>query len=103
MRRSKVGSVVYYCRTYQDQSKTACTKHTIKHDRLEAAVLCAVQQQVSLAVNDTGIIERSNRAPLVKSQSKKRTTSSRLRRKCCKPSGQNRRSWKTAWMPKTRS
>lgn len=73
MSRSKVGSVVYYyCRTYKDQSKTACTKHTIKHDRLEAAVLYAIQQQVYLAVNYTEIIERINRAPLVKSQSKKR-------------------------------
>ena len=72
MSRSKVGSVVYYyCRTYKDQSKTACTKHTIKHDRLEAAVLYAIQQQVYLAVNYTEIIERINRAPLVKSQSKK--------------------------------
>lgn len=61
----------YYCRTYKDQSKTACTKHTIKHDRLEAAVLYAIQQQVYLAVNYTEIIERINRAPLVKSQSKK--------------------------------
>ena len=60
-----------YCRTYKDQSKTACTKHTIKHDRLEAAVLYAIQQQVYLAVNYTEIIERINRAPLVKSQSKK--------------------------------
>ncbi|MGN8968863.1 recombinase family protein [Intestinimonas sp. HCP28S3_D6] len=73
MSRSKVGSVVYYyCRTYKDQSKTACTKHTVKHDRLEAAVLYAIQQQVYLAVNYTEIIERINRAPLVKSQSKKR-------------------------------
>ena len=73
MSRSKVGSVVYYyCRTYKDQSKTACTKHTVKHDRLEAAVLYAIQQQVYLAVNYTEIIERINRAPLVKSRSKKR-------------------------------
>ena len=72
MTRSKVGNVVYYyCRTYKDQSKTACTKHTIKHDRLEAAVLYAIQQQVYLAVDYTKTIERINRAPLVKSQSKK--------------------------------
>ena len=72
MTRSKVGNVVYYyCRTYKDRSKTACTKHTIKHDRLEAAVLYAIQQQVYLAVDYTKTIERINRAPLVKSQSKK--------------------------------
>mgnify|MGYP002783128088 FL=1 len=70
--RSKVGGTVYYyCRTYKDQSKNACTKHTIKHNRLEAAVLYAVQQQFYLAVDYTKTIERINRAPLVKSQSKK--------------------------------
>ncbi len=72
MTRSKVGNVVYYyCRTYKDRSKTACTKHTIKHDRLEAAVLYAIQQQVYLAVDYTKTIERINRAPQVKSQSQK--------------------------------
>lgn len=72
MTRSKVGGTVYYyCRTYKNQSKSACTKHTIKHNRLEVAVLYAIQQQVYLAVDYTKTIERINRAPLVKSQSKK--------------------------------
>lgn len=72
MTRSKVGNTVYYyCRTYKDQSKSACTKHTIKHTQLEAAVLCAIQQQVYLAVDFSKTIERLGKAPLVKSQSKK--------------------------------
>lgn len=72
MTRSKVGNIVYYyCRTYKDQSKNACTKHTIKHNRLEAAVLYAIQQQVYLAVDYSKTIEQINKAPLVKSQSKK--------------------------------
>lgn len=72
MTRSKVGgNVYYYCRTYKDQSKSACTKHTIKHNRLEVAVLYAIQQQVYVAVDYTKTIERINRAPLVKSQPKK--------------------------------
>ena len=72
MTRSKVGDVVYYyCRTYKDQSKNACTKHTIKHNRLETAVLYAIQQQVYLAVDYSKTIEQINKAPLVKSQSKK--------------------------------
>jgi len=34
MARSEVkGKVYYFCRTYKDQSKTACTKHSIKHNR----------------------------------------------------------------------
>ena len=74
MTRSKVGDTVYYyCRTYKDQSKGVCTKHTIRHDRLEAAVLYAIQQQIYLSVNYSKTIEWINRAPLVKSQSKKLT------------------------------
>lgn len=72
MTRSKVGGTVYYyCRTYKDQSKSACTKHTLKHNRLEVAVLYAIQQQVYLVVDYSKAIEQINRAPLVKSQSKK--------------------------------
>ena len=72
MTRSKVGDTVYYyCRTYKDYSKTACTKHTVRHNCLEAAVLYAIQQQVYLEVNYTKLIEQISRAPLVKSRSKK--------------------------------
>ena len=49
--------------------KTACTKHSIKHNRLEAAVLYAIQQQVYLAVNYSNTIARINTAPQQKSQS----------------------------------
>lgn len=73
MTRSKVGDTVYYyCRTYKDQSKDACSKHTIRHDCL-AAVLYAIRQQVYLAVDYSKTIEWINRAPLVKSQTKKLT------------------------------
>ena len=72
MSRSQVrNGVYYYCRTYKDQSKYACTKHTIKHERLEAGVLYAIQQQIYLAVDYTQAIGQINKAPLVKSQSKK--------------------------------
>jgi len=72
MSRSKVkGTVYYFCRTYKDQSKTACTKHSIKHNRLEAAVFYAVQAQVYLAVNYSHAIAHINKAPLLKSQSQK--------------------------------
>lgn len=74
MARSQVkGTVYYFCRTYKDQSKTACTKHSIKHNRLEAAVLYAVQQQVYLAVHYSNTIANINKAPLIKSQSVKLT------------------------------
>lgn len=69
MTRSKVrGNVYYYCRTYKDQSKTVCTKHTIKHNHLERAVLYAIQQQVYIAVSLLEMFSRINTAPLQKSQ-----------------------------------
>lgn len=72
MSRSKMKSTVYYfCRTYKDLSKTACSKHMIKHNRLEIAVLYAIQQQVFLAVDYSKIIEKINRTPIIKNQSKK--------------------------------
>lgn len=70
MSRSQVkGTVYYFCRTYKDQSKIACTKHSVKHNRLEAAVLYAIQQQVYLAVHYANTLEYISTAPLQKSQS----------------------------------
>jgi DNA invertase Pin-like site-specific DNA recombinase len=70
MTRSKVkGTVYYYCRTYKDQSKTACTKHTIRHNHLEQGVLYAIRQQVYLASEFSEMVSRINAAPLQKSQS----------------------------------
>ena len=64
MTRSKVGNAVYYyCRTYKDQSKSVCTKHTIKHIQLEAAVLYAIQLQVYLAVDFSKTMSRSIKLP----------------------------------------
>ena len=41
----KNNNVYYSCSTYKNRSRTACTMHSIKHERLEAAVLFAVQHQ----------------------------------------------------------
>ena len=62
-------NVYYACSTYKNRSRTACTMHSIKHNRLEAAVLFAVQHQIHLAVSYSEIIARINTAPLKKSQS----------------------------------
>ena len=51
------------------RSRTACTMHSIKHNRLEAAVLFAIQYQVSTAVSYSEIVAHINAAPLKKSQS----------------------------------
>ena len=54
---------------YKNRSRTACTMHSIKHERLEAAVLFAVQHQVHLAVSYSEIVTQINSAPIKKSQS----------------------------------
>lgn len=62
-------NVRYYCSTYKTRSRIACTMHSIKHNRLEAAVLYAIRQQVYLAVTYSEIVSNINTAPLKKSQS----------------------------------
>ncbi|MDU3780163.1 MAG: recombinase family protein [Flavonifractor plautii] len=68
--RSQSGKNVYYaCSTYKYRSRAACSMHSIKHERLEAAVLFAVRQQVHLAVSYSELVARINSAPIKKSQS----------------------------------
>ena len=68
--RSQSGKNIYYaCSTYKNRSRTACTMHSIKHNRLEAAVLFAIQYQVNTAVSYSALIARINSAPLKNSQS----------------------------------
>ena len=68
--RSQSGKKIYYaCSTYKNRSRTACSMHSIKHNRLEAAVLFAIQYQVNTAVSYSELIARINSAPLKKSQS----------------------------------
>lgn len=75
MTRSPVKNIVYYyCKTYKSQSKKACTKHTVRHEQLEAAVLYAIQQQVYLAVSFSDTIAKINKATIQKSQTIKLTS-----------------------------
>lgn len=68
--RSQSGKNIYYaCSTYKKRSRLACSMHSIKHNRLEAAVLFAIQQQVHLAVSYSELVARINSAPIKKSQS----------------------------------
>lgn len=69
MARSEVkGNVYYRCSTYASRSKNACTIHTIKHHKLEAAVLHAVKQMVYLAVSCSALVTQINEAPERKTQ-----------------------------------
>ena len=68
-RRTAKGYVYYACRTYSEQSRTRCTKHTIRADRLEQAVLVAVQKQIELVASLSEMVEEINNAPVVKTES----------------------------------
>lgn len=72
MVRSEVkGHIYYFCSTYKSRSKSACTKHTIQHERLEMAVLFAIRQYVYLAIDYAKTMEEINKALTAKSQDKK--------------------------------
>ena len=59
----------YCCRTYKEKSKTACTKHSIRVDRLEEAVLAALKAQIALADNLALTVESIAQTPQVDTKS----------------------------------
>lgn len=60
------GTYEYYvCSTYKKASQKACTRHTIRVDQLENAILKAIQVQVTLAVDVAKVIEEVNKADKV--------------------------------------
>lgn len=70
MTRSKVKNNVYYhCSTYKNQSKNACTKHTIRHRDLEPAVLEMIRQLISSGVCYHEVIQEIDAAPKKESRS----------------------------------
>lgn len=72
MTRKVAKKYVYYCcATYSRKSKTACTKHTIRADELEKAVLLSIQKQIALIADLTEIIEEINNAPARHTESKR--------------------------------
>ncbi len=58
----------YYCRSYSD--KKICSKHSIRQDKLEKAVLAALQMQISLVDQLAEEIERINNAPVINWENK---------------------------------
>ena len=69
VRHTARGLVYYQCRTYQDKSRTRCTKHSIRLDILENTVLAAVQKQIELVDSLSEMIEEINSAPIVPTDS----------------------------------
>ncbi len=68
-RHTGKGLVYYRCRTYQDKSRDKCTKHSIREDTLEKAVVAAVQKQIELVDSMSEIINEINSAPVVHTES----------------------------------
>ena len=52
----------YICSTFKKQHSGACTKHTIRSDRLEQAVLETLRSQIALAVEMDALIAEINRS-----------------------------------------
>jgi DNA invertase Pin-like site-specific DNA recombinase len=64
-------AIYYHCATYRKKSKTACTKHTIRVDRLENAVLVALQKQIALVASMADIVDTINNCSSVNTKSKR--------------------------------
>ncbi len=77
-RRTSKNLVYYACRT--NQTAGLCSRHSIRHDKLEKAVLEAIQKQISL-IDDMGqLVEEINNAAVVRTVSKRLTAALKLRR-----------------------
>ncbi len=78
--RKKAKGIVYYsCRTYHEKSTTRCSKHSIREDVLEQAVLAAIQKQIELIGTLADILDAVSLAPAVHAQSARLTHMLKLR------------------------
>ncbi len=62
-RHAARGYIYYQCRTNREKSRTQCTKHSIRLDRLEQAVLTAIQQQIRHASSLMDVIAEIENTP----------------------------------------
>ncbi len=70
MQRKKTRDVPYYvCRTYAEKSTSACTRHSIREDELEKAVLAAIQTRILLLEPLAEIVDEINTKPKVNTRS----------------------------------
>lgn len=61
----------YICSTFKKMNSSACTKHTIRSDILEATVLKVIQQQIDLAVEMDSLINAIRNSDQAASASEK--------------------------------
>ena len=55
----------YICSTYRNKSKDMCTKHSIRNDKLESAVLQAIRFQIKLVIEMEEILREINKSQVV--------------------------------------
>ncbi len=67
-RKAAKGVAYYCCSTYSRKSKTACTRHTIREDVLEQAVLLALQTQIARIPALPDLVEEIRAAPVHRPQ-----------------------------------
>ena len=72
LQRAHSGDRTYYCcRTYREKSKVHCTKHSIRLDILEGAVLTMIQMQIALLDSVSDIADDITCIPATEVQSKR--------------------------------
>ena len=69
-RRSAKGHVYYACRTHLEKSKTKCTRHSIRADQLETAVLACLQAQIAFLESLADLVDEINSTPVAETPSK---------------------------------
>lgn len=69
VRNTSKNFAYYYCRTYREKSAEKCSKHAIRADVLEQAVLVSVQKQIELVDSLAEMIAEINAAPVMSTQS----------------------------------
>lgn len=94
MSRSKVGgNVYYYCRTYKEQSKTACTRHSIREGDLESAVLRAIREQLERGVDGAAVLDAVDRLPVPDGPPSADRDLARTRKELARLSGFRQSAW----------
>jgi len=78
-RRTAKNLVYYNCSTYKRKSKDKCTKHTMRLDILEKAVLATIQKQIEIVEDLSAVIDEISKAPVVDNKSTRLETLLRLR------------------------
>lgn len=64
-----MGHQYYVCTTYATRNKKACTRHTIRVDRLSEAVLEIIKKKIALIGNMSEVIAEVNKMKVINTQS----------------------------------